>query len=179
MASLGLDFVYDLMCSTPDGRSKLVRSNSPNSREFLWQAVENSPSWPPGHQHERDPNTEDDISRNNYGYHFFATPGETSMVYRGISPEGNGYSPLRGLGYVFWNSSRIKEPQVFEKLQAAKAMTWDEIHERFDRRYKETVEDRFKGAMLPRSELKTLEDQFGWIARPMEDYEEEPGLIAS
>lgn len=167
MASLGLDFMYDLIRSDQDERSRLIRSNSPNFRDSLEDALTSSP---PSDRNEDDEESdwEDDPSCNNLGWPRFG-PRRQVWQYLGIDTWGYYMLPLRELGYVFWDSTRLTSTAVCDKLFAAQNMSSEKRAKRFDRRYKETLEDRFKGAMIPRSEMRRLESEFGYIKRPLED----------
>jgi hypothetical protein len=177
LASLGLNFVHDLIRSEQDKRSRLIRSNCSAFREFLAEALKHSPTWPSGHQHEKDPNIEDDPSRSNYGYYLFVKALDNGTMYLGIDSWSDSYTALRDLGYVFWDSTRLEDHLMAKKIQAADAMTWGEIREKFDRRDKITLEERFKGARLPRSEMESLEKRFGSISRMDEEYGEDLGSV--
>ncbi|KAH7179052.1 uncharacterized protein B0J16DRAFT_374159 [Fusarium flagelliforme] len=175
LASLGLDFVYDLIRADQEERSRLIRSNSPNFRDFLQEALNHSPdaseereedmaSW------EDDPFSiwEDEPSCNNLGWTQFGLPNR-HREYLGIDTWGYLMSPLQELGYIFWDSSRFRSGLVDEKLRKAGAMSSEERKTRFSRRGKETFEELFKGYMIPGSELTRLESQFGYIRRPIPD----------
>ncbi|KAJ4135282.1 hypothetical protein NW768_004904 [Fusarium equiseti] len=166
MASLRLDFMYDLIRSDQDERSRLIRSNSPNIRASLEDALQNSP---PSDRNEEDEESdwEDDPCCNNLGWPRFRPRDECQ--YLGIDTWGYHMLPLRELGYVFWDSTRLKSIAVCDKLFAAQKMPSEKRKKRFDRRDKETLEHRFKGAMIPRSEMRRLENEFGYIKRPIEE----------
>ncbi|RBR20092.1 uncharacterized protein FIESC28_05371 [Fusarium coffeatum] len=167
MASLGLEFMCDLIRSDPEERSKLLRSNSPNFRDSLEDALKFSP---PSDRNEDDEESEweNDPSCNNLGWPRFGMRSQ-GWLYLRIDTWGYHMLPLRELGYVFWDSSRMNHMAVCDKLFAAQKMSSEKRKKRFDRRDKETLEHRFKGAMIPRSEMKRLESEFGYIKRPMEE----------
>ncbi|KAF4451685.1 hypothetical protein F53441_5364 [Fusarium austroafricanum] len=176
MTSLGLEFVYSL-CTSEERRSELIRSNSPHNREFLPEALAHSPTWPPGHQGEgisiQDPTTDLDLSRGNLGYYLFNKSHEGTSMYGPIDLAGSYYTALRELGYVFWDSRRIQSSDVSERLTAASKMTYSEMGDRFDRRWRKGPEDKLEGAKLPFDEMQRIEKDFGCIRRPTPWDEEE------
>ncbi|KAI1059128.1 hypothetical protein LB507_004131 [Fusarium sp. FIESC RH6] len=173
LASLGLDFVYDLIRADQEERSRIIRSNSPNFRDFLQEALNHSPdvteqrgedmaSW----EDDQFCVWDDEPSCNNLGWTQFGLPNR-NREYMGIDNWSYFMLPLRELGYIFWDSSRFRSGLVDEKLRMAGAMSSEERKTRFCRRDKETLEQLYKGYMIPRSELARLESQFGYIRRPI------------
>ncbi|CAM1500534.1 Fc.00g096960.m01.CDS01 [Cosmosporella sp. VM-42] len=164
MTSLGQDFMYSLTKSEKPKRTQLIRSNHPVTREFLREALGYALRRTTGREHDI-PTAEhdmgdDDPTRSNIGYRLFRNAPD-NVIYMGISDSGSEYSPLRQLGYVFWDTKRIKSPEVSKKLLAAKTMGLDELEVRFGRRYRKTAEDRLKGTKLPREQMQRLEEEFG------------------
>ncbi|KAF4983538.1 hypothetical protein FZEAL_1073 [Fusarium zealandicum] len=165
MVSTGLDFMYDLIKTNKHKRTELIRSHHPVTRSFLSQALGYASRQ--AYRHGRDSSAarseavdDDDPLRSNLGYRLFRkTPNEGD--YPTIDNSGNKYSPLRQLGYVFWDAGRIQSPEVSEKLSAAKNMTLAEIRERFDRRTRESAEYRLRGTQLPPEQMERLEREFG------------------
>ncbi|KAF5717629.1 hypothetical protein FGLOB1_2008 [Fusarium globosum] len=166
MTSLGLRFMY-VLCKSEDRRSELIRSSSPDYREFLPEALSHSPAWTP-----EDPNqgisTEetdslDDPLRENLGFVLFGKNHNMGTVYLPIDPTGSHYSILRRLGYVFWDSWRIQSPGVSDRLRAVEKMTYDEIHELFNKPWRNGAEARLQGVMLPRDQFEKIEREFGYI----------------
>ncbi|KAK7421215.1 hypothetical protein QQX98_002345 [Neonectria punicea] len=162
MVSLGLDFMYGHAEGGESKRSELIRSNHPVAREFLLEALQSSPRLTTGHEHDapRVKENEDDPSRSNLGYRLFVENSNDATYIR-ISDSGCKYTPLRQLGYVFWDMARIQSAEVPEKLLAAESMGWDEIHERFDRRKRKSAEERLKGTKLPTEVLERMNREFG------------------
>ncbi|KAF4987539.1 hypothetical protein FGRMN_10291 [Fusarium graminum] len=173
MTSLGLDFI----CSLPesaDKRSELMRSNSTFSRQFFPEALNPSPRWTPEHEDDNPPlaewNAEDDTSYHNLGYHIYRHIRAGHRVYLDIGRNGDYYSAMRQLGYVFWDSGRINSPPVSPKLKAAGAMTFDQIRDQLGQRERPGAEEILKGVKLPREEFKKIERDFGDIRRPLPEY---------
>jgi hypothetical protein len=171
MTSLGLGFIYNL--STSEGsRSELIRSNSPLSREFLPEALSHSPIWPQEQQDEdislEEGTLGDDPSHENLGYSLFRKNRNGGKVYLPIDPRGSHSSILRQLGYVFWDSGRIQSFKVSDRLKAVEKMTYDEVHERFNKPWQKGAEARLQGAMLPRDQFERIEREFGYIEDPAE-----------
>ncbi|KAJ4015515.1 hypothetical protein NW766_005859 [Fusarium irregulare] len=167
MASLGLDFMYDLIRSDKDEHLRLIRSNSPNFRHFLEEALTCSPGLTM-QECDEESAWDDDPSYNNLAWLQLGL-GSQSWKYLRIDRWSCRMSPLRELGYVFWDSARLKSTAVQERLAIASSVSSDKATARGIRRDKETVEERFNGAMIPRRELTRLESQFGYIRRPMEE----------
>jgi hypothetical protein len=172
MTSLGVDFIYNLI--TSEGRrSELIRSNSPYFRDFLPEALRHSPTFTPEHEGEESLSTEwdtyDDPHRHNLGYHLFSKDRDDGMTYIAISPNSSYYSVLRQLGYVFWDSGRIRSEELSERLEAAGSVTFDRGQ---DRRRRKGAEARLKGVRLPRDQFEEIERNFGDVRRPLpEGYE--------
>ncbi|KAI5467767.1 hypothetical protein BGZ63DRAFT_469361 [Mariannaea sp. PMI_226] len=164
MTALGLDFMHSLLVSDKSKRTQLIQSNHPVTREFLPQALSYAPRETP--EPERHVTTaaeipldDDNPSNKNLGYRLF---GDTNYI--GITHSGSKYTMLRQLGYVFWDSIRIQSPGVFEKLSAAKAMSWDEIYQRFDRRQDlKSAEVLLRGTRLPWEQMRRLHKEFGIV----------------
>ncbi|KAF5679204.1 hypothetical protein FHETE_945 [Fusarium heterosporum] len=173
MASLGLDFICSLSESA-DKRSELIRSNSTFSRQFLPEALNHSPRWTPDHEHEHlrlaELDAEDDTSYHNLGYHLYIEIRAGERIYRAINPHLDYYSAMRQLGYVFWDSDRTKSSTVSQKLEAAAAMTYDQISDQLGQRERPGAEEILKGVKLPREEFKKIERDFGDIRRPLPEY---------
>jgi hypothetical protein len=172
MTSLGLDFIYNLIASE-DRRSELIRSNSPYIREFLPEALRHSPTFTPEDEGEESLSSEwdtyDNPHRHNLGYHLFSKDRDDGMTYIAISPNSSYYSVLRQLGYVFWDSGRIRSEELSERLEAAGSVTFDRGQ---DRRRRKGAEARLKGVRLPRDQFEEIERNFGDIRRPLpEGYE--------
>lgn len=167
MASLGLDFMRDLIRSDHEERSRLLRSNSPDFRDSLEDALQFSSS-SDRNEDDEESGWGDDPSCNNLGWPRFGLRSQ-EWLYLRIDTWGYHMLPLRELGYVFWDSSRLNSMAVCDKLFAAQKMSSEKRKKRFDRRDKETLEHRFEGAMIPRSEMRRLESEFGYIKRPMEE----------
>ncbi|KAF5609010.1 hypothetical protein FPANT_276 [Fusarium pseudoanthophilum] len=169
MTSLGLEFMY-LLCRSEDRRSELIRSNPPDYREFLPEALSHSPAWTPEDQNQdisiEKTDSLDDPSRENLGYVLFGNNHSMGTVYLPIDPTGSHHSILRRLGYVFWDSWRIQSPEVSDRLRAVEKMTYDEIHELFNRPWRNGAEARLQGVKLPRDQFEKIEMEFGYIERP-------------
>ncbi|SPJ71751.1 uncharacterized protein FTOL_01479 [Fusarium torulosum] len=168
MTSLGLDFIYNL-CISESRRSELMRSNSPYFREFLPEALHHSPTRTLEHEGEGSLSTEwdtdDNPHRHNLGYHLFGKDRDNEMIYIAISPNSSYYSVLRQLGYVFWDSARIRSSELSERLEAAGSATFN--RGQFDRRWKKGAEARLEGVRLPRDQFEEIERKFGDIRRPL------------
>ncbi|KAF4334732.1 hypothetical protein FBEOM_11414 [Fusarium beomiforme] len=170
MTSLGLQFTCNLDASE-SRRSELIRSNSPFYRDFLPEALNHSPLWPPEHQYNEfsmeETSIDDDPSAENLGYCVFRKNRDRGHIYIAITHQGSYYSTLRQLGYVFWDSDRIRSSEISARLEAAGAMTVDELYKRFDRRTRKGVEARLEGLKLPREQFDKIEREFGYIRRPL------------
>ncbi|KAF5639613.1 hypothetical protein F52700_3995 [Fusarium sp. NRRL 52700] len=171
MTSLGLDFIYTL-CKSEDRRSELIRLNSPDDHEFLPEALDHSPAWTPDHQDQgvslEETKSLDDPSRQNLGFILYGKNGNMGPAYLPIDPRGTHHSMLRRLGYVFWDSWRIRSHEMSERLKEAEKMTYDEIHELFNRPWGKGAEARLKGFKLPRDQFEKIEKEFGYIEDPEE-----------
>ncbi|KAG9508366.1 hypothetical protein J7337_001930 [Fusarium musae] len=84
MTSLGLEFMY-LLCKSEDRRSDLIRSNPPDYREFLPEALSHSPACTPEDQNQvisiEKTDSLDDPSRENLGYVLFGNSHNMRTVY--------------------------------------------------------------------------------------------------
>ncbi|KAH7241305.1 hypothetical protein BKA59DRAFT_528910 [Fusarium tricinctum] len=157
MTSLGLDFIYNL-CVSDDKRSELIRSNSPYSRQFFPEALRQSPSWI-REIHEDNPH------HHNLGWHLYREDPNYGAVWDGVRPLNCDYSSLGQLGYVFWDSGRIRSSDVSERLEAARKGALD--CGQFDISCRKGPEDRLKGVRLPRDQFEEIERRFGDIRRPL------------
>jgi hypothetical protein len=168
MTSLGLDFIYTLSISE-GRRSELIRSNSPYFREFLPEALDHSPTWTLEHEGGESLSTEWDTEgnphRHNLGYHLFRKGRDDGSIYIAIIPNGSYYSVLRQLGYVFWDSGRIRSSELSERLEAAGSIIFD--RGQFDRRWRKGAEARLEGVRIPRDQFEEIERKFGDIRRPL------------
>ncbi|KAI5456909.1 hypothetical protein BGZ63DRAFT_457596 [Mariannaea sp. PMI_226] len=166
MTALGLDFMYSVVVSGKSKHWKMIRSNHPVSRDFLPQAFGYtsreisepgcSTTIPTVIQLD-----DDNPLHSNLGCRLFGKIPQ-STNYIGLA-NSDSISPLLWqIGYVFWDSVNVQSPGVFEKLSAAKAMKWDELHLRINRNRKnECAEVRLKGTRVPREQLRRLEKEFG------------------
>ncbi|KAL9573947.1 hypothetical protein ACKAV7_001891 [Fusarium commune] len=173
MTSLGLDFIY-LLCKSEGRRSELIRMNSPDYREFLPEALNHSPAWTPEDQDQgisaEETDSLDDPSRENLGFILFGKNDNMGTAYLPIDPTGSHYSILRRLGYVFWDSWRIQSPKMSDRLKAVEKMTYDEIHELFNRPWRKGAEARLQGVKLPRDQFEKIEREFGYIEDPEDSF---------
>ncbi|KAF5715891.1 hypothetical protein FMUND_6640 [Fusarium mundagurra] len=169
MTSMRLGFMH-LLCKSEERRSDLIRSNPPDYREFLPEALSHSPAWTPDDPNHgispQETDSLDDPSRENLGFIIFGKNHNMGTVYLPIDPTGSHYSILRQLGYVFWDSWRIQSPEVSDRLRAVEKMTYDEIHELFNRPWRNGAEARLQGVKLPRDEFEKIEREFGYIEDP-------------
>ncbi|KAH7177010.1 hypothetical protein EDB81DRAFT_634672 [Dactylonectria macrodidyma] len=162
MTSLGLDFMYNLAVSNKRKRTEMIQSNHPVTQEFLPEALDHAPRLPSGPEQNipHDIVNDDDPSHSNLGYRMFRNASKSGLYMR-TSLGYSQYPAMRQLGYVFWDTSRIVSPEVSEKLLAAAQMSLDESKLRFDRRWRETAEDRLKGTKLPKEQFERIEREFG------------------
>ncbi|KAF5535258.1 aldehyde reductase II [Fusarium phyllophilum] len=165
MASLGLDFIYDL-CFPGERRFELIRSNCRYSREFLPDALRYSPTWPADHQYEEITSLENDSSRCNLGYLIFSRVEGDERVYKPITTTGGRYSCMRQFGYVFWDSERILSPEIYDKLEDATWMLWQDITFRFDPGAQKGAGESLEGVKIQQVHMEELETDFGYISRP-------------
>jgi hypothetical protein len=77
--------------------------------------------------------------------------------YPTIPFSDNRFWPLRRLGYVFWDSSRILEPSFLECLVDAR----DGNDRDFDLTKKPSAEEVLKGAMLPKRAMDEIRKKYG------------------
>lgn len=169
MTSLGLDFIYDL-CISEGRRSELIRSNSPHTRKFLPEALRHSPPWIrvlEGVYRQPEWDAEDNPHHHNLGWHLYRIDPDYGAVWDGVRPLNCDYSALRQLGYVFWDSGRIRSSEVSERLETARKGTLG--CGQFDRRQRERLEDRLKGVTLPMDQFQEIERRFGYITRPVSE----------
>ncbi|KAH6950221.1 hypothetical protein DER45DRAFT_580218 [Fusarium avenaceum] len=167
MTSLGLDFIYNL-CVSDGKRSELIRSNSPYSRQFLPEALRQSPSWIReirGVYRHPEYDAEDSPHQHNLGWHLYRMDPNFGAIWDGVRPLNCDYTALRHLGYVFWDSGRIRSSEVSERLEAARKGTLELGQS--DTRRRKGLEETFKGVRLPRDQFKELEKRFGPITRPL------------
>ncbi|CCT63349.1 uncharacterized protein FFUJ_00016 [Fusarium fujikuroi IMI 58289] len=165
MASLGLDFIYDL-CTAGEGRSELIRSNCQYSREFLPGALRYSPTWPPDHRYEETASLKNDPLCSNLGYLIFGRFRDDDRMYKPITTTGGRYSGVRQLGYVFWDSKRILCPKIYNKLEDMKWLLWQDINFRFHPGAQLGAGERLDGVKIHRDHMQKLERDFGCLDRP-------------
>ncbi|KAF4955763.1 hypothetical protein FGADI_4334 [Fusarium gaditjirri] len=179
MTSLGLDFLY-VLCKSEGRRSELIRLNSPNAREFLPEALNYSPARAPEDQGQgifaEETDLPDDPLCENLDFILFGKNDNMRTAYLPIDPGGSHRSILRRLGYVFWDSWRIQSPQMSHRLRAVEKMTYDEIHELFNRPWRKGAEARLQGVKLPRDQFEKIEREFGYIEDPEESLEHDEDL---
>ncbi|KAH8676031.1 hypothetical protein BX600DRAFT_193454 [Xylariales sp. PMI_506] len=111
LASLGLEFLEDLLSAGTDRRWDIIRRNSPRTQGVLPEALQHSPNTlsqtiPP------EGNFTDDSSRPSKGWFDFKSSPYDS--YLSILHGGIVHRILCICGYVFWDSRRILHPTVRE-----------------------------------------------------------------
>ncbi|CAG9946018.1 unnamed protein product [Clonostachys rosea f. rosea IK726] len=98
-------------------------------------------------------NSHGDLLSPNLGYELFKDgPGYPTIPF-----SDNRFWPLRRLGYVFWDSSRILEPSFLECLVDAR----DGNDRDFDLTKKPSAEEVLKGAMLPKRAMDEIRKKYG------------------
>ncbi|KAL0931491.1 uncharacterized protein CTRU02_214226 [Colletotrichum truncatum] len=158
MASLGLEFLEDLMSSSKDRRRDLIRRNSPRRRGFLPEAIQYLPDilfqtvLPEG-------DFTEDSSRPSKGWlDFESSPYD---FYRSISFNGTAHRVLCMCGYVFWDSKRILHPTVHEAFMAVVRMDETKTSKLYRPSTGKSAEVQLNGLLLPGSEMSKIYEKFG------------------
>jgi len=161
MASLGLEFVMQLIDGDDQRRKDMIQARAPFSRDFLPEALQHSPpTHPDVNVTPPTTGTIDLLSSPNLGYIVFRHSSGT--VYSQICDSFGHpvYELLREMGYVFWDAQRIEIPSVKKDLESARDASerWNSC--RWIRQ--KSVEERLRGVQLLESEMDRIAREFSY-----------------
>ncbi|VUC27248.1 unnamed protein product [Clonostachys rosea] len=180
VTSFGLMYIKGFLDSPRDVQYDLFRRNASKRRNFLPHVLKNinfdrlrgieqeedqhaSPSPITSEEDENNKdgrNNHESLSSPNLGYEMF----KDGPSYPTIPFYDNEYWPLRRLGYVFWDSSRVLEPSFRDCLADAR----DGNDREFDFTNKPSAEEILKGVKLPRRAMGEIREKFGLWPRNMD-----------
>ncbi|KAG9249744.1 uncharacterized protein F5Z01DRAFT_466790 [Emericellopsis atlantica] len=167
LASLGSGFLHELLVADNDERKDIIRRNSPLSRDFLPEAVDQAPATGPRTVIPGDIANDDDPRRPSLGYYSFKRPDQD--VYLEISHEGILNAPLRERAFVFWDAARVTQPMVRDSLREASQARTDEVNRILNRHERQSPEERLEGVKMPRAVMDTIMAEFGstfdWVSQ--------------
>ena len=153
MMSYGLEFIYNFVRSDRTERLRLIWSHLTKKRESLPEALVLA-SGTNRRAVQPDEVEDDDPSHANLGFVLFHDTDQ--ILHQRILHDGIRHFPLRELGYVFWDVTKFRNPQMLEKFQEADGLDSEEIDERFDLSIRASVEERLQAIRNPRKHIDDI-----------------------
>lgn len=159
MASLGSEFINQLILADKSRRRSLIRASTPLWRDFLPDALEFAPNTAPQTVDPSMNELNEDPSHANLGYYLYKRSDRDT--YTRIHAQGGLNAPLRERGYVFWDSKRLRDQRVRKSLRHAQEANMDEIDRFYNRFIGDSPEKRLKGVLIPRIQMERINAEFG------------------
>lgn len=167
LASLGSEFLRELLVADNDERNDIIRRNIPLRRDFLPEAVDQAPATGPRTMVPGDVANDDDPRRPSLGYYSFKRSDQD--VYLEIRHEGILNAPLRERAFVFWDAMRVAQPMVRDSLREASQARTGEVNRILNRHERQSPEERLEGVKIPRAVMDTIMAEFGstfdWVSQ--------------
>ncbi len=160
MVSPGLNYLFEL-ATTPDKdrRFLMVRQNYAILGKSLPAALELSPVEDAGYEQPENVPV-NDPAHANLGYHLHRA--RTSKKYLPIRRRVNVY-PIRVLGYVFWDSDRIRSANMSRALCIGTHLSDETLRVRYSRSSDTGLQTRLQHIKLHEKDLLRLEEEYGFI----------------
>ena len=159
LASLGSEFINQLILADDSQRKAMIRANTPLWRDFLPDALEYAPNTAPRTIDPSMNELNEDPSHANLGYYLFKRSDRET--YSRIHAQGALNAPLRERGYVFWDAKRLRDQRIRNSLREAKQMTMDDVDRCHNRFRGDSPEKRLKGVLIPRVQMERINAEFG------------------
>lgn len=167
LASLGLEFLHELLVANDGRRKDIIRGNIPVWRDFLPEAVDQAPGTGPRTTTLGEVANDDDPSRPSLGYYSFKRSDQD--VYLGIRHDGILNAPLRERAFVFWDTTRVAQPLVRDSLREASLARTGEVNLLLNRHERQSPEERLEGVKIPSVVMETIMAEFGstfyWVSQ--------------